>query len=155
MSITVLLGKAMGAQDYQNASQVICGQIKLFSLIAVVLTVIMLVFTPQIAVLMNVPEAAMPETMRYIRIYSSGIIFITAYNNISAVFRGLGNSRSPFLFVLIACLVNVLLDLLFVGVFGMAASGAALATICFSVDCTNGIYVGTFDICCAEYGSRQ
>ena len=56
MSITVLLGKAMGAQDYQNAGQVICGQIKLFSLIAVVLTVIMLVFTPQIAVLMNVPE---------------------------------------------------------------------------------------------------
>ena len=129
MSITVLLGKAMGAQDYQNAGQVICGQIKLFSLIAVILTVIMLVFTPQIAVLMNVPEAAMPETMRYVRICSSGIIFITAYNNISAVFRGLGNSRSPFLFVLIACLVNVLLDLLFVGVFGMAASGAALATI--------------------------
>lgn len=59
-----------------------------------------------------------PETVRYVRICSAGIVFITAYNGISGVFRALGNSRSPFLFVLIACLMNVALDLLFVGVFG-------------------------------------
>ena len=77
----------------------------------------------------NVPAEAVPETLRYVRICSGGILFIAAYNGISGVFRGLGNSRSPFLFVLIACLVNVTLDLVLVGGFGMNASGAALATV--------------------------
>ena len=129
MGVTVLLGKAIGAGDVQCAGQVVSSQIKLFSIVALVLTVIMLLFTPQISVLLNVPDIALDETVRYVRICSSGIIFITAYNGISGIFRGMGNSRSPFLFVLIACLVNVILDLIFVGVFEMDASGAALATI--------------------------
>ena len=102
---------------------------KLFSVVAMVLTAVMLTFAPQIARLMNVPEAAFSETVQYIRICSAGIVFITAYNGISGIFRGIGNSRSPFVFVLIACCINVVLDLLFVGVFEMRASGAALATI--------------------------
>lgn len=129
MGVTVLLGKAMGAKDFKNAGQVVSGQIKLFTAMAVALTVIMLFFAPHIAILLNVPDAAHAETIRYIRICSAGIIFITAYNGISGIFRGIGNSRSPFLFVLIACIINVFLDLLFVGVFKMNASGAALATI--------------------------
>lgn len=84
---------------------------------AAALTFVMLLLAPQAAQLMNVPEEALPETVRYVRICSAGIVFITAYNGISGVFRALGNSRSPFLFVLIACLMNVALDLLFVGVF--------------------------------------
>ena len=78
---------------------------------------------------MNVPAEAVDETVRYLRICGAGIVFITAYNGISGVFRGIGNSRSPFLFVFIACLVNVVLDLVFVGLLGMNAAGAALATI--------------------------
>lgn len=129
MGVTVLLGKAIGASDPKRAGQVVAGQIKLFSVVAVVLTAVMLTFAPQIARLMNVPEAAFSETVQYIRICSAGIVFITAYNGISGIFRGIGNSRSPFVFVLIACCINVVLDLLFVGVFEMRASGAALATI--------------------------
>ena len=129
MGVTVLLGKAVGARDFKNAGQVVSGQIKLFSAIAVILTVVMLLSAPRIAVLLNVPEAAHAETIRYIRICSAGIVFITAYNGISGIFRGIGNSRSPFLFVLIACIINVILDLIFVGLFKMNASGAALATI--------------------------
>ena len=129
MGVTVLLGKAVGANDSTAAGQVVAGQIRLFVIVAAVLTAIMLLFAPQAARLMNVPEEAMAETVRYVRICSAGIVFITAYNGISGVFRALGNSRSPFLFVLIACLMNVALDLLFVGVFDMNASGAALATV--------------------------
>ena len=129
MGVTVLLGKAVGAEDPKKAGEIVSGQIKLFSITAVVLMSVMLLFAPQAAKLMNVPQAAMSETVKYIRICSAGIIFITAYNGISGIFRGIGNSRSPFLFVLIACMVNVVLDLLFVGVFNMDASGAALATI--------------------------
>lgn len=129
MGATVLVGKAMGARDGQRAGRVVAGQLRLFGLLAVVLTVAMLLFAPQAARLMNVPAEAVDETVRYLRICGAGIVFITAYNGISGVFRGIGNSRSPFLFVLIACLVNVVLDLVFVGLLGMNAAGAALATI--------------------------
>ena len=129
MGSTVLVGKAMGARDGQRAGRVVAGQLRLFGLLAVVLTAAMLLFAPQAARLMNVPAEAVDETVRYLRICGAGIVFITAYNGISGVFRGIGNSRSPFLFVLIACLVNVVLDLVFVGLLGMNAAGAALATI--------------------------
>lgn len=129
MGVTVLLGKSMGAGDKDNAGRLVACQVRLFTLVALVLTALMLLFAPQIALALNVPQAAMGETIRYVRICSSGILFITAYNGISGIFRGLGNSRSPFLFVLIACLVNVALDLLLVGGLGLKASGAALATI--------------------------
>ena len=129
MGVTVLLGKSIGAGDKQNAGQVVASQIKLFSIVALLLTAMMLLFTPQIAIWLNVPDAALAETVRYVRICSAGILFITAYNGISGIFRGIGNSRSPFLFVLIACFVNVVLDLLFVGIFKMHASGAAMATV--------------------------
>ncbi len=129
MGVTVLLGKAIGGDDRQEAGQVVAGQIRLFALVALVLTGIMQLFAPSAAKLMHVPTEAVAETVRYVRICSAGVVFIAAYNGISGIFRGLGNSRSPFLFVLIACLVNIVLDLLFVGVFHMAASGAALATV--------------------------
>ncbi len=129
MGVTVLVGKAMGAGKREEAGAVVAGQIRLFVPVALVLTGLMLTFAPQAAELLNVPEEAVPETIRYIRICSGGIVFITAYNGISGIFRGIGNSRSPFIFVLIACLVNVALDILFVGAFDMAASGAAMATV--------------------------
>lgn len=129
MGVTVLVGKAVGADDRDAAGHVVAGQIRLFALVTVVLTAGMLALAPAVMEWMNVPAEAVPETMRYVCICSAGILFITAYNGISGVFRGLGNSRSPFLFVLIACLVNVALDLVFVGALGMNAAGAALATV--------------------------
>ena len=129
MGVTVLLGKAMGAQKPEEAGDIVAGQIKLFALLAIFMTAFMILFAPQATKLMNVPAEAVDETVRYIRICSGGMIFITAYNGISGIFRGIGNSRSPFLFVLIACIVNIVLDLLFVGVFDMKASGAAFATV--------------------------
>ena len=129
MGVTVLIGKASGAGDMKKAGHVVSGQISLFSVLAVLLTAAMLLFAPYAAYLMNVPAEAVDETVRYIRICSSGIVFITAYNGISGIFRGLGDSRSPFLFALVACLVNVVLDIVFVGAFDMKASGAALATV--------------------------
>ena len=129
MGVTVLLGKAVGARDEASAGSLVAGQIKLFSLLAVVLTAVMLLLAPQAARWMNVPEGAVGEAVDYIRICSAGMVFITAYNGISGIFRGLGNSRSPFLFVLVACLVNVVLDLVLVGLVGMGAAGAALATV--------------------------
>ncbi len=129
MGVTVLVGRAMGAGETEKAGHIVAAQIRLFTLVALVLTGLIVAFAPQAAVVMNVPEEAMSETIRYVRICGGGMVFITAYNAISGVFRGVGNSRSPFLFVLIACLINVVLDLFFVAVLEMAAAGAALATV--------------------------
>ena len=101
MGVTVLVGKAVGADDPEQAGRTVAGQIRLFAVVAALLTGLMVLFAPQIAGLLNVPDAAMPEAVRYIRICSAGIVFIAAYNGISGIFRGIGNSKSPFLFVFI------------------------------------------------------
>lgn len=129
MGVTVLVGRAVGAGETESAGTIVAAQIRLFTLVALALTALIVALAPQAAVLMNVPQEAMGETIRYVRICGGGMVFVTAYNAVSGVFRGVGNSRSPLLFVLVACGVNVVLDLLFVAIFHMAAAGAALATV--------------------------
>lgn len=129
MGVTVLLGQAIGAKKPEEAAHIVAGQIKLFTCIALLITVVLVCFAKQASLLMHVPEEALPETITYIRICASGMIFITAYNSVSGIFRGMGNSRSPFLFVLIACTINIILDFVFVGLFHMSTAGAALATV--------------------------
>lgn len=129
MGVTVLLGQSIGAGDKERAGGIVAGQIKLFIFVAAFLTIVMMAFAEKAALIMNVPSAAIDEAVSYIRICSAGMVFITAYNAISGVFRGIGNSRSPFIFVSIACVVNIVCDLIFVGVFHMGASGAAYATV--------------------------
>ena len=82
-----------------------------------------------ISVLMQAPEEAVGLTVSYVRICGGGIFFVVAYNLLSAIFRGLGDSRSPLLFVLVASLVNIAGDLILVAGFGMDAAGAAIATV--------------------------
>ena len=129
MGVTVLVGQAVGAGDKETAGIVTATMIRLFAVVALLLTVAVIALAPQAALWMNVPAEAMSETVRYVRICGGGMVFVTAYNAVSGVFRGVGNSRSPLLFVLVACAVNVALDLLFVAGFHMAAAGAALATV--------------------------
>lgn len=99
-----------------------------FCMISAVLFILLVCFARPIAVVMQTPEEAVELTASYVRICGGGIFFIVAYNLLSAIFRGLGDSRSPLLFVLVACVVNVAGDLLLVAGFGMDAAGAAIAT---------------------------
>ncbi|MEG1731291.1 MAG: MATE family efflux transporter [Oscillospiraceae bacterium] len=129
MGVTVLIGRFVGAKNDEKSAQTIGGMIKLFSVVAVLITVIMVALAEQIAILMKVPPEAMEQTVAYLRICSAGTIFIVAYNAISGLFRGLGDSKSPLLFIAIACITNVIGDLLLVGVFKLDAAGAAYATV--------------------------
>lgn len=129
MGITILIGQAIGAKTPEKAGYVVCAMTKLFTVIAVVITAILVVIPTPLAKLLQAPSEALEQTSLYIRICGSGMIFITAYNAISGIFRGIGNSVTPFIFVAIACVVNILLDLLFVAVLHMDAAGAALATV--------------------------
>ncbi len=130
MGITVLIARYIGEKNQQKIGAVIGGSVVVFAIMALVLFIVMVAFPRQIAILMQAPNEALASTTNYIRICGSGIFFIVAYNVLSAIFRGLGDSKSPLLFVLVACIVNVFGDLLLVAGLHMDASGAALATVC-------------------------
>lgn len=127
MGITVLIARYLGEKKPQQIGAVIGGAVLVFTCISVGLFVLMVCFARPISVLMQAP--AVDLTSQYVRICGSGIFFIVAYNLMSAIFRGLGDSKSPLLFVLVACIVNVIGDLFFVAVLHKDAAGAAVATV--------------------------
>lgn len=129
MGITVLIGRYLGEKRPDKVGKVIGGAICLFLAMSVILAVIMVAFARPLAILMQAPAGAVDLTVTYVRICGGGIVFIIAYNVISSIFRGLGNSRLPLIFVAIACGVNIVGDLVFVAVFDMNVAGAALATV--------------------------
>lgn len=126
---TVLLGQYFGAKNEERLSKTVGGAVPLFASIAIIATIAMLFLCSKIVSLMNTPTQAIDVTRSYITICSSGLVFIIGYNVISAIMRGLGDSKSPMIFVAVACVINVVLDLVFVCNFGMGASGTALATV--------------------------
>ena len=128
MGTTVCVGRAVGAQDKKRAATDIGNTVVLFAAVALALTAVLLVFVRQIVSLMSTPEEAADGTSEYLTICFIGIPSITAYNLISSIFRGMGDSRSPMYFVAIACCANIALDYLFIGALGMGPSGAALGT---------------------------
>jgi len=100
--VCVLIARRVGEGDCDGTGAAISGSIVLFSAIAALLTVILPIFAPQIAYLMDAPEAAFPQTVSYMRICGLGSVFIVAYNVLGGIFRGLGDSRSPLVTVSVA-----------------------------------------------------
>ena len=129
MGITVLIARYLGEKRPEEIGAVIGGAVVVFTIISAVLFLTMVCLARPISVLMQAPAEAVDLTADYVRICGSGIFFIVAYNLLSAVFRGLGDSKSPLLFVLVACVVNIIGDLVLVAGFHMDAAGAALATV--------------------------
>ncbi|MFR7969587.1 MAG: MATE family efflux transporter [Hominisplanchenecus sp.] len=129
MGITVLIARYLGEKRPQEIGAVIGGATLVFAGISVVLFILMVGFAHPISVLMQAPEEAVELTTMYVRICGGGIFFIVAYNVLSAIFRGLGDSKSPLLFVLIACIINIIGDLVLVAGFHLDAAGAAAATV--------------------------
>ena len=129
MGITILVGEKIGQKKPEEAGQAIGGGICLFLVFGILLMGIMMVFAEQISVLLHAPSEAFKETTAYIRICGAGSLFIVAYNVLSAVFRGIGDSQTPLLTVCIACVVNIVGDLVLVAGCHLGAAGAALATV--------------------------
>ena len=130
MGTTVRIGRSVGAGDKKAASLAVGTSVLLFTGLAAVLTVLLVLLAFPITRVMMTPKEAVEETVSYLRICFAGIPFITAYNVISSIFRGAGDSKRPMYFVGIACGVNIFLDFLFIGTFHMGAAGAALGTVC-------------------------
>lgn len=129
MGITILIGQKLGQGKKKYAGNVVGSGISIFVVIAIILTVVFVTFAPSVASFMNAPAEAFDGTSTYIRICCAGAVFIVAYNLIGGIFRGLGDAKTPLMTVFIACVANILGDLVFVGIFNMAAAGAALATV--------------------------
>ena len=129
MGTTVMIGRFVGAEDDDGIRRAIGNTVSLFTMIAAAATLALLGLTQPIVQLLSTPPEAVPGALAYLRICFAGIPFIIAYNILSSIFRGMGDSRSPMLFIAVACALNILLDLLFMGPMQLGAAGAALATV--------------------------
>lgn len=129
MAVTVQISKYIGMKKEEKLGSLIGATIALFATISIVISILLIIFARPLSILMQAPTEALDLTVQYVQICGAGFLLITAYNTISAIFRGLGDSKSPLLFVLIACIVNIFGDLLLVAVFHMNVAGAAIATV--------------------------
>lgn len=129
MGTTILLGQQIGCGERKNGGRTVGTGIVMFTVIAVIMTVLLVIFAPQVSSLMNAPKEAFEKTVGYVRICGGGMLVIIAYNLIGCIFRGLGDSRTPLLTVAIACVCNIAGDLLLCAVFHMGTEGAAIATV--------------------------
>lgn len=129
MGTTVRIGHAMGAKKYCEVPQIIGNTFLLFLSLAILLTIVLCINTSYIIQIMATPQEAIRETYDYLLICFIGIPFIVAYNVMSSIFRGIGDSKSPMYFIMVACIINVVLDYYFIGSLSMGAKGAAFATV--------------------------
>lgn len=129
MGTAILLGHNIGSRDYSKTTQTIASSILIFVITTIAITSVALVFSPQISTLMNAPKEAFDLTVTYVRVCGGGIVFVVFFNMISSMFRGIGDSRTPLILMIIATASNVILDLILVGYFSMGSLGAAIATV--------------------------
>lgn len=129
MGVTVFVGDCIGGGKPEKAGRGIGTGIAIFAVLAIVVTALVIPFSDNLAAFMHAPAEAFTQTSSYVRICGIGAVFITAYNVIGAIFRGIGDSKTPLITVAIACVINIFGDLLLVAGFGMGAAGAAMATV--------------------------
>mgnify|MGYP005781266915 FL=1 len=128
MGSTVGIGRAIGAGEHKRVTAIIGNTVSLFMVVSVALMGVLLLLVRPIVAIMSTPEEAVAGTVAYLTICFIGIPCITAYNIISSIFRGLGDSKSPMYFIAVACAANIALDYLFIGAMGLGPAGAALGT---------------------------
>ena len=128
MGSTVMIGRAVGAKHKDEIAKTVGNSVTLFMGLSIVLTIVLLLLVRPIVLLIQTPAEAIEGSIRYLTICFIGIPFITAYNIIASIFRGMGDSKSPMYFIAIACAANIALDYVFMGVLHMGSAGAALGT---------------------------
>jgi len=125
----VLVSQALGSGKRDRLSSIIGTLFSILMIVALVFTVLYISLKDSIFGLMNIPPESYDMAIEYIVICAGGLVFTAGYNMVSAVLRGMGDSKRPLLFIVIASVVNLLLDLLFTGCWGWGVAGAAWATI--------------------------
>lgn len=129
MGMTIILGQKIGEKKASEGGRIIGSGLLMFLIIGILLTIVLPLSAPELAVIMHAPKEAFELTVRYIRICGAGAIIIIIYNLIGGVFRGIGDSNTPLVTVLIACIFNIFGDLVLVAGFNLGTEGAAIATV--------------------------
>lgn len=129
MGTTVLIGRGVGAEDKKSVAKVTGNTVVVFAILSVILAAALFVLARPICLVMSTPVESIEQTVIYLRICFVGLPFIIAYNVLASIFRGMGDSKSPLYFITVACVVNIILDYIFMGCFHLRSEGAALATV--------------------------
>lgn len=129
MGTTILLGQQIGCGNRKEVGCTVGTSIMMFAILAVGMTILLVVFAPQISSIMHAPEEAFTKTVNYVRICGAGMLIIVAYNLIGCIFRGLGDSKTPLVTISIACVCNIVGDLILCAVLKLGTEGAAIATV--------------------------
>ncbi len=125
----IIISQLLGARQREKIGKFVGTFTITLGTAALILTAIALIFRQELLVIMNTPAESFDEAMRYSVVSMSGIIFVYGYNAVSAIMRGLGDAKRPFMFIAIAAVMNIILDIVCVKFLGMGAMGAALATV--------------------------
>ena len=142
MGATVSIAQATGGGDKKRTASAIGNTVTLFMLLSLALTALLLALRGGIVSIMSTPEEAVQGTLAYLTVCFIGIPFITAYNIIASIFRGLGDSKSPMYFIAVACVVNIALDYYFMGTLHLGPAGAALGTTLSTVSALGAQNIG-------------
>lgn len=129
MGAGVVISRFFGAKDYNNIKKAVHTDIAFGILCGILMTVVGVIFAPQILSLMGTPDDVFVESVRYIRIYFLGSLAVIMYNVCMGILQAVGDSRHPLYYLIISSVVNIILDLLFIGIFRFGVGSAALATI--------------------------
>ena len=126
---TVMLGNYLGSKRKDKINGAISTLLITLTVMAAVFMVLLFILKQPLLRLLDTPEEAFSQAEQYLFICTLGLLFIYGYNALSAIMRGLGDSRTPMIFVMIACVINIILDPVFIFVFDLGVSGAAIATV--------------------------
>lgn len=125
----VVISRYYGAKDYENLRKTVHTDVAFGLVSGVVLTIVGMLLTPQILRWMGTPEAVMPNSVAYFRTYFAGSLAFVMYNIVMGILQAVGDSKHPLYYLIISSVINVVLDLLFVGVFRWGVWSAAFATV--------------------------
>ncbi len=129
IGVTILVGRKVGQKRPKQVGIIIGNGIALFGIIAILMTIITVWKSDYLSELMHSPKEAFSQTQDYIKFCGWGSIFVLAYNLLGGILRGLGDSKTPLLTVVIATIINIIGDYILISKFHMGAKGAAIATV--------------------------
>ncbi|MBR6729444.1 MAG: MATE family efflux transporter [Clostridia bacterium] len=125
----VLVSQALGSGKREKLDYIVGTLFSILMILAVIFTVIILLFKAPVLSILHTPAESFKMAKEYLVICGCGMVFTAGYNMVSAVLRGMGDSKRPFLFIVIASVTNLVLDILFTGILGYGVAGAAWATV--------------------------
>jgi putative MATE family efflux protein len=139
VGIGILISQYFGAKEEEQVKRAIANSTYVIGASGIIMSILGVVLARQVLLLLNTPSEILNDSIAFLRIASGGMIAVAVYNAIAAMLRALGDSKTPLIFLIVSCAINVILDLIFVLKFGFGVPGTAFATVisqaCAAIGC--------------------